>query len=181
MVTGPSGRRARGALAASNDRGAMGTDEHATWDDQTVTSADALVWPESDSPAHSQELPVPFQTQLVDADATAAAAAAAVAAVAVAIFLAPHDAAAVSTTTTNIQLAAQASAAPVDIGAILTKAGKASFGGGASGAAAAVVQVLSLMWLRTTMNFQVSRLRDTTFIGVFHHMSARGAPHRQPS
>lgn len=37
MATGPSGRRTRGALAASNDRGAMGTDEHATWDDQTVT------------------------------------------------------------------------------------------------------------------------------------------------
>ncbi|CAN0105507.1 unnamed protein product, partial [Laminaria digitata] len=70
------------------------------------------------------------------------------------ICLAPLDAAATTTTTTSVQLAAQASAAPLDVGAILTKAGKASFGGGASGAAAAVVQVLSLMWLRTTMNFQ---------------------------
>ncbi|CAM9483654.1 unnamed protein product, partial [Hapterophycus canaliculatus] len=41
-----------------------------------------------------------------------------------------------------------------DIGAILSKAGSRALGGGASGAAAAVVQVLSLMWLRTTMNYQ---------------------------
>lgn len=44
---------------------------------------------------------------------------------------------------------------PIDLGAVFAKAGKASLGGGVSGAAAAVVQVLSLMWLRTTMNFQV--------------------------
>lgn len=48
-----------------------------------------------------------------------------------------------------------AQAATVDLGAVFAKAGKASLGGGVSGAAAAVVQVLSLMWLRTTMNFQV--------------------------
>ena len=159
MMSTHSDRRTRGARAVIDDRDATGIGELATLDKHTVTSADVFVWPESDSPAHSQELPVPIQTQPVDADATAAAAAAtaaAVAAVAVVISLAPLDAAAATTTTTNIQLAAQASAAPLDIGAILTKAGKASFGGGASGAAAAVVQVLSLMWLRTTMNFQVS-------------------------
>lgn len=50
-----------------------------------------------------------------------------------------------------------AQSATVDVGAIFARAGKASFGGGISGAAAAVVQVLSLMWLRTTMNFQVKR------------------------
>lgn len=41
-----------------------------------------------------------------------------------------------------------------NVRSILAKAGKASLGGGTSGAAAAVVQVLSLMWLRTTMNYQ---------------------------
>lgn len=74
-------------------------------------------------------------------------------AVAIATFLAPSDAAA--TSTASVELVAQASAAPVDVGAIFAKAGRASIGGGVSGAAAAVVQVLSLMWLRTTMNFQV--------------------------
>ena len=181
IVTGRRGRRTRDAVVASDDRGATGADELVLWDEQIVTYADELVWPNSDSPAHAQELPVPGAEVhlVVDADATAAATAAAVAAVAamaVSIFLAPLDAAAATTTTMNIQLAAQASAAPLDIGAILAKAGKASFGGGASGAAAAVVQVLSLMWLRTTMNFQVSLPRGTTFIGVLHHMSAPGAP-----
>lgn len=55
----------------------------------------------------------------------------------------------------DVSMAVAQAGAPVDVGAILGKAGKASFGGGVSGAAAAGVQVLSLMWLRTTMNFQV--------------------------
>ena len=37
---------------------------------------------------------------------------------------------------------------------ILKKAGKSGIGGGLSGAVAGVVQVLSLMWLRTVMNYQ---------------------------
>jgi len=37
---------------------------------------------------------------------------------------------------------------------ILAKAGRRALGGGLSGAAAGVVQVLLLMWLRTTMNYQ---------------------------
>lgn len=41
---------------------------------------------------------------------------------------------------------------------VVAKAGSRALGGGVSGAAAAVVQVLSLMWLRTTMNFQVRRV-----------------------
>lgn len=81
------------------------------------------------------------------------AAAAAAVIVAVGSFLAPSDAAAA--TTTSFELVSQAAAVTPDIGAIVAKAGKASLGGGASGAAAAVIQVLSLMWLRTTMNFQV--------------------------
>ena len=42
----------------------------------------------------------------------------------------------------------------VDWRAILTKASKKALGGGKAGAAAAVVQVCSLMWMRTAMNYQ---------------------------
>lgn len=45
-------------------------------------------------------------------------------------------------------------AAAVDWSAIFQKAGKKALGGGKAGASAAVVQVLSLMWLRTSMNYQ---------------------------
>jgi hypothetical protein len=45
-------------------------------------------------------------------------------------------------------------AARVDWSGILAKAGKKALGGGTAGASASVVQVLSLMWLRTTMNYQ---------------------------
>jgi hypothetical protein len=37
----------------------------------------------------------------------------------------------------------------------LKKAGKRALGGGLPGAAAMGIQVLSLMWLRTTVNYQV--------------------------
>jgi Mitochondrial carrier protein len=43
---------------------------------------------------------------------------------------------------------------PVDWSAVFAKAGKKALGGGKAGASAAVVQVLCLMWLRTTMNYQ---------------------------
>ena len=42
----------------------------------------------------------------------------------------------------------------VDWNAIFQKASKKALGGGKAGASAAVVQVLSLMWLRTSMNYQ---------------------------
>lgn len=42
----------------------------------------------------------------------------------------------------------------VEWDSILTKASKKALGGGKAGASAAVVQVLSLMWLRTSMNYQ---------------------------
>jgi hypothetical protein len=42
----------------------------------------------------------------------------------------------------------------IDTKAIFNKAAKKALGGGKAGAAAAVVQVLSLMWLRTAMNYQ---------------------------
>jgi hypothetical protein len=54
----------------------------------------------------------------------------------------------------SITSAATAAAASVDFDAVLAKATRAALGGGASGAAASVVQVLSLMWVRTTINYQ---------------------------
>eukprot|EP00747_Dinoflagellata_sp_TGD_P163115 gnl/TRDRNA2_/TRDRNA2_181461_c0_seq1.p1 gnl/TRDRNA2_/TRDRNA2_181461_c0~~gnl/TRDRNA2_/TRDRNA2_181461_c0_seq1.p1 ORF type:complete len:507 (+),score=101.96 gnl/TRDRNA2_/TRDRNA2_181461_c0_seq1:88-1608(+) len=42
----------------------------------------------------------------------------------------------------------------IDWGAILSKASTKALGGGKAGALAAVVQVISLMWLRTAMNYQ---------------------------
>jgi hypothetical protein len=49
---------------------------------------------------------------------------------------------------------ADATTANVDWDAILQKASKKALGGGKAGASAAVVQVLCLMWLRTSMNRQ---------------------------
>lgn len=51
-------------------------------------------------------------------------------------------------------LSSTSAAATVDWSGILAKAGKKALGGGKAGASASVVQVLSLMWLRTTMNYQ---------------------------
>ena len=50
--------------------------------------------------------------------------------------------------------AASSTAAPVTSSQILEKAFKRALGGGVSGAFAGVMQVLLLMWLRTTMNYQ---------------------------
>lgn len=47
-----------------------------------------------------------------------------------------------------------AAAVKIDWEGILKKSSKRALGGGKAGAAAAVVQVCSLMWLRTSMNFQ---------------------------
>jgi hypothetical protein len=49
-----------------------------------------------------------------------------------------------------------AEAAAVDWKGIVQKASKKALGGGKAGASAAVVQVCCLMWLRTSMNYQVS-------------------------
>lgn len=49
---------------------------------------------------------------------------------------------------------ALAAATQVDYGSIAAAAASRAVGGGASGAAAGVVQVLSLMWLRTAMNYE---------------------------
>ena len=47
-----------------------------------------------------------------------------------------------------------AAAPALDFDAILKKSAKRALGGGKAGAAAAVVQVCALMWLRTAMNYQ---------------------------
>jgi hypothetical protein len=47
-----------------------------------------------------------------------------------------------------------ASSTELDLQEILSKASKKALGGGKAGALAAVVQVCSLMWLRTAMNYQ---------------------------
>jgi hypothetical protein len=44
--------------------------------------------------------------------------------------------------------------AAIDTNAIIKRAANKAMGGGKAGAAAAVVQVFSLMWLRTAMNYQ---------------------------
>jgi len=56
---------------------------------------------------------------------------------------------------------ASASAA-IDYNKIFQKAAKKAAGGGISGALAGVTQVLSLMWLRTTMNYQYRYGTNTT-------------------
>lgn len=45
-------------------------------------------------------------------------------------------------------------ASTIDTRAIISKAATKALGGGKAGASAAVIQVLTLMWLRTTMNYQ---------------------------
>jgi len=53
------------------------------------------------------------------------------------------------------QSSSSSSSSPkIDIESIFAKAGKKALGGGKAGALAAVVQVMSLMWLRTSMNYQ---------------------------
>jgi len=58
------------------------------------------------------------------------------------------------TASTTLELSDAAAAAGVDWNSILKKASKRALGGGKAGASAAVIQVLSLMWLRTSMNRQ---------------------------
>ena len=55
--------------------------------------------------------------------------------------------------------AASKAAAQPSFTQTLAKAGQSALGGGLPGAGAMAVQVLSLMWLRTTMNWRACRLR----------------------
>jgi hypothetical protein len=55
----------------------------------------------------------------------------------------------------------------IDTRAIIEKAAKKALGGGKAGAAAAVVQVLSLMWLRTCMNYQYRFGEDYLYLNCY--------------
>lgn len=55
---------------------------------------------------------------------------------------------------------------------ILIKAGKQGIGGGIPGAIAGVIQVLTLMWLRTIINYQYRY--GTTFVGAFQTLFKQG-------
>ena len=55
---------------------------------------------------------------------------------------------------------------------ILKKAGKSGIGGGVSGAIAGVAQVLSLMWLRTVMNYQCRY--GSSFIQAMRALNSQG-------
>jgi hypothetical protein len=59
-----------------------------------------------------------------------------------------------STTALVTNSATLPAVAAIDTRAIIERAAKKAMSGGKAGAAAAVVQVFSLMWLRTTMNYQ---------------------------
>lgn len=54
----------------------------------------------------------------------------------------------------ELLIASSSSTETIDWQAIVKKASKKALGGGKAGAAAAIVQVCSLMWLRTAMNYQ---------------------------
>lgn len=60
----------------------------------------------------------------------------------------------VSAPTTSSTTVAESSAVSIQWEDVFRRAGKKALGGGKAGAAAAVVQVCSLMWLRTSMNYQ---------------------------
>lgn len=73
----------------------------------------------------------------------------------------PSLAAAANTTTTTKE----------PLGETLKRAGKRALGGGLPGAAAMGVQVLSLMWLRTTVNYQVCCISHRcTYSDTMHHL-----------
>lgn len=55
---------------------------------------------------------------------------------------------------------------------ILKKAGKSGIGGGISGAIAGIAQVLSLMWLRTVMNYQCRY--GSTFLQAMRALNSQG-------
>jgi hypothetical protein len=68
---------------------------------------------------------------------------------------------------------APAPAEKVDTSAVLQKAWKSAFRGGLAGAAAQVINVFALMWMRTTINFQY-RYGMTTFEALRHLYSQGG-------
>ncbi|KAH8053880.1 mitochondrial carrier protein [Aureococcus anophagefferens] len=69
-------------------------------------------------------------------------------------------------------IASAAAAPPLALGPLVTKA----LGGGLSGASAGVVQVLSLMWLRTAMNYEYSNGGNSTVATVRSLYAEGGVP-----
>ena len=69
-------------------------------------------------------------------------------------------------------VASAAAAPPLALGPLVTKA----LGGGLSGASAGVVQVLSLMWLRTAMNYEYSNGGNSTVATVRSLYAEGGVP-----
>ena len=69
-------------------------------------------------------------------------------------------------------VASAAAAPPLALGPLLTKA----VGGGLSGASAGVVQVLSLMWLRTAMHYEYSNGGNSTVATVRSLYAEGGVP-----
>eukprot|EP00127_Corallochytrium_limacisporum_P006616 Clim_evm45s231 gene=Clim_evmTU45s231 len=67
-------------------------------------------------------------------------------------------------------------AQPPPLNEILKKAGKRAIGGGLPGATAMGIQVCSLMWLRTTMNYQYRH--GTTTTQALKHLYAEGGIRR---
>jgi hypothetical protein len=64
----------------------------------------------------------------------------------------------------------------VDVGEIFAKAKKRALGGGLAGASAMVIQVTSLMWMRTTMNYQYRN--GGTFKNALNTLYAEGGIRR---
>ena len=58
----------------------------------------------------------------------------------------------------NLESPAIKTTVDVDWSAIIEKAKKRALGSGGAGAVAMVVQVCSLMWMRTIMNYQVGNI-----------------------
>ena len=67
----------------------------------------------------------------------------------------------------------QPSSAPApSLAVVLRSAGRKALGGGISGALAMVVQVVALMWMRTTINFQYAK--GMTMFGALKFLYADG-------
>lgn len=79
--------------------------------------------------------------------------------------------------TAAVASAASASApasSPAALSDILAKAGKRALGGGVGGALAGVAQVLTLMWLRTAMNYQYAADEKMSTVDALKRVYAEG-------
>mmetsp|Transcript_19305 Transcript_19305/g.57191 ORF Transcript_19305/g.57191 Transcript_19305/m.57191 type:complete len:425 (+) Transcript_19305:35-1309(+) len=91
-------------------------------------------------------------------------------AIALALLVAPPAFGSVDTTA----VAAAASEAAPAYGDVWEKAAKRALGGGVSGALASVAQVLTLMWLRTVMNYQYASAESISTSEALRRVYAEG-------